>query len=55
MSLKSSNKVETNRYQLEVEVDAETFAKAVDQVYHKQSKKNHDPGLPQGQSTPRIY
>ena len=29
MSLKSSNKVDTNRYELLVEIDAETFEKAV--------------------------
>ena len=39
MSLKSSNQVETNRYQLEVEVDADTFEKAVNQAFHKQGKK----------------
>ena len=27
MALKSSNKVDTNRYQLEVEIDGETFEK----------------------------
>lgn len=27
MSLKASNKVETNRYELEVQVDGETFEK----------------------------
>ncbi|WP_457942221.1 trigger factor [Caproiciproducens sp. LBM24188] len=54
MSLKSSNKVETNRYQLEVEVDAETFAKAVDQVYHKQSKKITIPGFRKGKA-PRAF
>lgn len=54
MSLKSSNKVESNRYQLEVEVDAETFAKAVDQVYHKQSKKITIPGFRKGKA-PRAF
>ena len=54
MSLKSSNMVETNRYQLEVEVDAEAFAKAVDQVYHKQSKNITIPGFRKGKA-PRAF
>ena len=32
MALKSSNKVETNRYELVVEIDGDTFMKAVDAV-----------------------
>ena len=39
MSLKASNKVETNRYELEVQVDGETFEKAVAAVYRKKSKE----------------
>ena len=39
MSLKASNKVDTNRYELEVEVDAESFEKAVQSAYLKQNKK----------------
>ncbi len=54
MSLKSSNKVETNRYQLEVEIDAEAFKKAVDQVYHKQSKNITIPGFRKGKA-PRAF
>ena len=38
MALKSSNKVDTNRYQLEVEIDGASFEKAVDQAYRKQNK-----------------
>lgn len=54
MALKSSNKVDTNRYQLEVEIDGETFEKAVDQAYHKQNKKIDDPWLPQGKGSARF-
>ncbi len=54
MSLKSSNKVDTNRYQLEVAVDAETFEKAVEQAYKKQNKKITIPGFPQRQGSPQI-
>lgn len=54
MSLKSSNKVDTNRYQLEVAVDAEAFEKAVDQAYHKQNKKIMIPGFRKGKA-PRKF
>ena len=33
MSLKSSNKVETNRYELEIEIAAEDFEKAVNKAF----------------------
>lgn len=54
MSLKSSTKVETNRYQLEVEVDAEVFEKALSQAYHKQIKKISIPGFRKGKA-PRAF
>ena len=54
MALKSSNKVDTNRYQLELEIDGETFEKAVDQAYHKQNKKIVIPGFRKGKA-PRAF
>lgn len=54
MSLKSSNKVDTNRYQLEVAVDAETFEKAVEKAYQKQNKKIVIPGFRKGKA-PRKF
>ena len=54
MSLKSSNKVDTNRYQLEVEVDAEVFEKAINQAYHKENKKIAIPGFRKGKA-PRAF
>lgn len=54
MSLKSSNNVETNRYQLEVEVDAETFGKAIDQAYRKNKNKINVPGFRKGKA-PRSF
>lgn len=54
MSLKSSNKVDANRYQLEVAVDADTFEKAVDRAYHKESKKITIPGFRRGKA-PRKF
>jgi len=54
MSLKSSNKVETNRYQLVVEVDAKIFEKAIEQAYHKENKKIAIPGFRKGKA-PRAF
>ena len=50
MSLKSSNKVETNRYELEVEVDAVTFNNAINQAYKKEVKKINVPGFRKGKA-----
>ena len=54
MSLKESNKVDTNRYQLEVEVNAEVFEKAIDRAYHKENKKIAIPGFRKGKA-PRAF
>ena len=54
MALKSSNKVDTNRYQLEVEIDGASFEKAVDQAYRKQNKKIMIPGFRKGKA-PRAF
>lgn len=54
MSLKASNKVDTNRYELEVEVDAESFEKAVQSAYLKQNKKITLPGFRKGKA-PRKF
>ena len=45
LSLKSSNQVATNRYQLEIELPGDVFEKAVEQVYRKEIK-DHDSRLP---------
>lgn len=54
MSLKSSSKVGTNRYQLEVAVDADVFEKAVDEAYHRENKKIMIPGFRKGKA-PRAF
>ncbi len=54
MSLKSSNKVDTNRYQLEIAIDADEFEKAVEAAYHKESKKIVIPGFRKGKA-PRKF
>ena len=54
MSLKSSQKVDVNRYQLEVEVAADVFEKAVDRAFRKESKKITIPGFRKGKA-PRAF
>lgn len=51
MGLKTFEKVETNRVKLEVEVDAQTFDNAVNQVYRKEVKKMNIPGFRKGKAT----
>lgn len=50
MSLKSSNKIDTNKYELEVSVDAEVFNKAINSVYKKQVKNINIPGFRKGKA-----
>ena len=54
MSLKSSNKVDTNRYELVITVDAETFADAVSKAYRKNVKKMNIPGFRRGKAPRAI-
>jgi trigger factor len=54
MSLKSSNKVDTNRWQLEVTVDAPTFNTAIDHAYKKQRSRINIPGFRKGKA-PRAF
>lgn len=54
MSLKSSNKVDTNRYQLEIALNADEFEKAVEAAYHKEGKKIVIPGFRKGKA-PRKF
>ncbi len=54
MTLKSSNKVETNRYELVIEIDGETFMKAVDKVYKREAKKISLPGFRKGKAPRRL-
>ena len=54
MSLESSNKVDTNRYQLEVKVDADKFQDAVNKAYLKNRTKIMIPGFRKGKA-PRKF
>lgn len=54
MSLKSSNKVEPNRYELEVEISAEDFSNAVNNVFKRNVKRITIPGFRKGKA-PRAF
>ncbi len=51
MSLKSSKKIDTNVYELVIDVDGETFNKAVDQAFNRQRKSITIPGFRKGKAT----
>lgn len=54
MSLKTFEKVETNRVKLEVEVDAKAFEDAINSVFRKEVKKMNIPGFRKGKATRAI-
>ncbi|MGN0515748.1 trigger factor family protein, partial [Eubacterium sp.] len=51
MALKSSNKIETNLYELEITIDAEAFSEACKKAYMKQRKSIQIPGFRKGKAT----
>lgn len=51
MSLKSSKKIDTNVYQLEIAVDGETFRAAIEKAYQKVKKQVAVPGFRKGKAT----
>ena len=50
MKLVSSNKVDTNRYELVVEVEGTVFMNAVNRVYKKEVKNINIPGFRKGKA-----
>lgn len=54
MSLKASNKVDTNRWELEIEVGAEQFEDALSRVFKREAKKIQIPGFRKGKA-PRAF
>lgn len=54
MSLKSSKKIDTNRYELDITIDAESFKKACDEAYKKNIKKINVPGFRKGHAPKGI-
>ena len=54
MNLKATTKTETNKYELEIEIPAADFNKAIDEVYKTESKKIQIPGFRKGKA-PKAF
>ena len=54
MNLKATNKTETNKYELEIEISAEDFNKAIDEVFKTEGKKMSIPGFRKGKA-PKAF
>ncbi len=54
MSLKGTKKVETNRYELEISVDAEKFAEALEKAYQDNKDKITLPGYRKGKAPRKM-
>ncbi|MBQ0013948.1 MAG: trigger factor [Oscillospiraceae bacterium] len=54
MALKSSNKIETNVYELEVSVDGQAWADAKDKAYNKLKKEVNIPGFRKGKAPKAV-
>lgn len=54
MSLKSANKIETNRYELEISVDGDKFRAEIDKAYKKNIKKINVPGFRKGKAPKHV-
>lgn len=54
MTLKETNKLDTNRYQLEIVIDGEQFREAIKTAYRKEGKKINVPGFRKGKAPLHI-
>lgn len=54
MNLKATTNTETNKYELEIEIPAVDFNKAIDEVYKAESKKIQIPGFRKGKA-PKAF
>ena len=54
MSLKATNNVETNKYELEIEISAEDFEAAIEKAYLKARKNIAMPGFRKGKAPRRL-
>lgn len=54
MNLKAKNNIETNKYELELEVSAEELNSAINAVFKKESQKMNIPGFRKGKA-PRAF
>ena len=52
--LKSKNQVETNKYELEIEVSAEAFEDAIQKAYLKNKSKISVPGFRPGKAPRKV-
>jgi len=50
MGLNSANKIETSKYELEISVDKDKFAEAVDKAFKKNAKRINVPGFRRGKA-----
>ena len=50
MSLKASNKIDTNKYELEISIDSATFCDAIQKVYKKEAKNITVKGFRKGKA-----
>ena len=54
MSLKATNNVETNKYELEIEISAEDFEAAIQKAYLKAKKNISIPGFRKGKAPRKL-
>ena len=54
MSLKSTNKVETNKYELEIEVSAQEFEEAIQKAYMREKSKIQISGFRKGKAPRKL-
>lgn len=54
MSLKATNNVETNKYELEIEISAEKFEEALQQAYQRAKKNIAIPGFRKGKAPRKL-
>lgn len=54
MSLKATNKVDTNKVELEIEISAEAFEAAIQQAYNKAKKNISLPGFRKGKAPRKL-
>lgn len=54
MELKSSKKVDVNRWELEISISAEDFSKEVDKVYNREKSKISVPGFRKGKASRKF-
>mgnify|MGYP003302556345 CR=1 FL=1 len=54
MSLTATNKIENNKYELTVHIDAEAFEKALEKSYRKNVKMIAIPGFRKGKAPRKL-